>query len=261
VVKLEPENYKAQANLASTFRQLERFAEANAAYKAAEPGYKSNPDLYSEWGYCLGKTNEWDKSVARLNTARELSPNAVDNNNAGWGYYNAARFDLAEKRDTEATAKLELGKQYLETAVQQDPKMEAAHMNLGATRNSLGDYQGAVAALNTALALNRDWVIALNQLGLAYRGSNDLTNALAQFQRVSTLDANNAFGLVNLGQVYHLTGNKKEAKKVQDRLKKIDPALASQLDSFFSGKAAVDEAKRKIESKVPRGPGIRFPFN
>jgi hypothetical protein len=57
-----------------------------------------------------------------------------------------------------------------------------------------------------------------------------------------------------------LTGNKKEAKKVQDRLKKIDPALASQLDSFFSGKAAVDEAKRKIESKVPKVPGIRFPY-
>lgn len=258
VVRLEPENYQAHANLASTFRQMERFAEANAAYKAAEPGNKSNPDHYSEWGYCLGKTNEWDKSVARLNTARELSPNAVDNNNAGWGYYNAARFDLAEKRDADATAKLELGKQYLEAAVQQDPKMEAAHMNLGATRNSMGDYSGAVAALNTALSLRSDWVIALNQLGLAYRGSNDLTNALVQFQRVSTLDANNAFGLVNLGQVYHLTGNKKEAKKVQDRLKKVNPALASQLDSFFSGKAAVDDAKRKIESKVPRVPRIPF---
>lgn len=260
VVKIEPENYQAQANLASTYRQLERFAEANAAYKAAEPGNKSNPDLYSEWGYCLGKTNEWDKSVARLNTARELSPNAVDNNNAGWGYYNAARFDLAENREADATAKLQLGKTYLEAAVEQDPQMEAAHMNLGATRNSLGDFAGAVAALNTALSLRSDWVIALNQLGLAYRGSNDLTNALVQFQRVATLDANNAFGLVNLGQVYHLTGNKKEAKKVQDRLKRVNPALASQLDSFFSGKAVVDDAKRKIESKVPKVPGIRFPL-
>ncbi|MEQ1763338.1 MAG: tetratricopeptide repeat protein [Pyrinomonadaceae bacterium] len=262
VVKIEPENYKAQANLASTFRQLERFAEANAAYKAAEPGNKNNPDLYSEWGYCLGKTNEWDKSTARLNTARELSPNAVDNNNAGWGYYNAARYDRANNvPPAESTAKLELGKQYLETAVQQDPKLDAAQFNLGATKNSMGDYEGAKTALNAALALRSDWVIALNQLGLAYRGSNDMTNALAQFQRVSALDANNAFGLVNLGEVYHLTGNKKEAKKVQDRLKKINPALANQLNSFFSGKAVVDDAKRQIENKVPKVPGIRFPFN
>ncbi|HEX6278438.1 MAG TPA: tetratricopeptide repeat protein [Pyrinomonadaceae bacterium] len=258
VVKLEPENYQAQANLASTYRQMERFAEANAAYKAAEPGNKNNPDLYSEWGYCLGKTNEWDKSVARLNTARELSPDAVDNNNAGWGYYNAAKFDRANNRPAESTAKLELGKKHLETAVAQAPEMEAAHMNLGATKNSLGDFAGAVAALNKALSLHSDWVIALNQLGLAYRGSNDLTNALVQFQRVSTLDANNAFGLVNLGEVYHLTGNKKEAKKVQERLKRIDPALANNLNNFFSGKAAVDEAKRKIESKIPRIPRIPF---
>lgn len=262
VVKIEPENYQAQANLASTYRQLERFAEANAAYKAAEPGNKTNANLYSEWGYCLGKTNEWDKSVARLNTARELSPSAIDNNNTGWGYYNAARHDRANNRPPEESqAKLELGKQYLETAVQQDPQLDAAQLNLGATKNSLGDFAGAVAALNAALALRGDWVIALNQLGLAYRGSNDLTNALVQFQRVSTLDTNNAFGLVNLGEVYHLTGNKKEAKKVQDRLKKINPALANQLNAFFSGKAVVDDAKRRIESKVPRVPGVpRFPF-
>jgi len=260
-VKLEPENYQAQANLASTYRQLERFAEANAAYKAAEPGNKTNANLYSEWGYCLGKTNEWDKSVARLNTARELSPDAVDNNNAGWGYYNAARNDRANNRPPEESqAKLELGIQYLETAVQQDPKLDAAQMNLGATKNSLGDFAGAVTALNAALALRGDWVIALNQLGLAYRGSNDLTNALVQFQRVSSLDGNNAFGLVNLGEVYHLTGNKKEAKKVQDRLKKINPALANQLNAFFSGKAVVDDAKRRIENKVPKVPGVRFPY-
>jgi tetratricopeptide (TPR) repeat protein len=258
VVKIEPENYQAQANLASTYRQLERFAEANAAYKAAEPGNKNNPNLYSEWGYCLGKTNDWDKSVARLNTARELSPNAVDNNNTGWGYYNAARWDKTNNKGADAGPKLELGKQYLETAVQQDPQMEAAHLNLGATKNSMGDHDGAVESLNKALSLHGDWVIAINQLGLAFRGKNDLASALVQFRRVSTLDANNAFGLVNLGEVYHLTGNKKEAKKVHDRLKKINPALADQLNGFLTGKIVVDKATQEIKKKVPRIPGIPF---
>ena len=260
VVKIEPENYKAQANLASTYRQLERFAEANAAYKAAEPGNKNNADLYSEWGYCLGKTNEWDKAVVRTNTARELSPTAVDNNNTGWAYYNAARWDKSQKKDQEATVKLELGKQYLEQSVEQDPQLDAAHLNLGATKNSLGDHEGAQESLKKALELHSDWVIALNQLGLAFRGANDLTNALAQFQRVSTLDVNNQFGLLNLGEVYHLTGNKKEAKKVQDRLKKINPALANQLSSFISGKAVVDAATQKIQKKVPKIPGVKIPF-
>ena len=261
VVEIEPENYKAQANLASTYRQLERYPEANAAYKAAEPGNKDNADLYSEWGYCLGKTNEWDKAVVRTNTARELSPTAVDNNNTGWAYYNAARWDKSQNKDQEATAKLELGKQYLEQSVEQDPQLDAAYLNLGATKNSLGDHEGAKVSLNKALELHSDWVIALNQLGLAFRGANDLANALVQFQRVSTLDANNQFGLLNLGEVYHLTGNKKEAKKVQERLKKINPALANQLNAYFGGKAVVDAAKQKIESKIPKIPGIKFPFN
>lgn len=258
VIDLEPQNYTAQFYLASTYRQLERYPEANAHYKLAEPGFRNNPDLYSEWGFCLGKTNEWDKSVERLNTARELSPGPVDNNNAGWGYYNAARADKAAKRDDQAKAKLNLGKEYLEKAVAEDPSMEAAYLNLGATNNSLGDFAAAARYLQRALELNRDWVIAINQLGLAFRGSNDLANAIAQFQRATTLDANNVFGLYNLGEVYYLTGNKKEAKKVQDRLQRLSPAMANRLGDVLSGKIAIDAAKQKIESKVPRIPRIPF---
>ena len=37
-VSIDPTSSLANANLASTFRQLQRFADANAAYKLAEPG-------------------------------------------------------------------------------------------------------------------------------------------------------------------------------------------------------------------------------
>lgn len=259
VVRIEPQNYQAFANLASSFRQLERFAEANAAYKQAEPGFKNNPDLYSEWGYCLGKTEEWDKSVARLNTARELSPNAVDNNNSGWAYYNAARSDKKNNRQQEAVANLQLGKLYLETAVQQDPNMEAAYLNLGATKNEQGDHAGAQQDLKKALELEKDWVLAMNQLGLAYRGTNDLNSAIAQFERVANLDSNNAFGLVNLGETYFLAGKKKDAKRIKDRLSRIDPALGNRLDDIIDGKILINEAKKNIPGiNLPRVP--RFPF-
>lgn len=258
VITLEPQNYRAQFYLASTYRQLERFAQANAHYKLAEPGFKDNPDLYSEWGFCLGKTNEWDKSVARLNTARELSPAPVDNNNAGWGYYNAARADKAANREKEATVKLQLAKEYLEKAVNEDPEMEAAYLNLGSTNNSLGDYAAAAKYLQKALEINRDWIIALSQLGLAYRGLNDLNNALAQFQRVTALDGNNVFGLYNLGEIYYLTGNKKEARKIQDRLQRLNPTMAGRLGDIISGKIVIDAAKQKIDSKIPRVPRIPF---
>ena len=257
-VRVDPNYYQAHANLASTYRQLERFAEANAEYKLAEVGIKDNPDLYSEWGYCLGKTNEWDKAIARLEQARKLSPNAVDETNVGWGYYNSAQVDKQNKNEPEATAKLQKSREASQAAVQKDPKLDAAYMNLGSASNALGDFEAAVAALNTALSLRRDWVPALNQLGVGYRGLNNLTAAIQQFNRVVSLDANNVTGLFNLGSAQFASGDKKGAKKTQERLKRLNPELAGRLDNILSGKAIVDETKRKVESKIPRVPRIPF---
>lgn len=257
-IRIDPDYYRAHANLASTYRQTERYAEANAEYKLAEVGIKDDPDLYLEWGFCLGKTNEWDKAVARLDQAHKLSPAAVDDSNLGWAYYNSAQADKQNKKDAEANAKLQKGRESLQAAVQKDPKLDAAYMNLGSTNNALGDFEAAVAALNIALSLRRDWVIAINQLGLGYRGLNNLSAAIQQFNRVVTLDGNNVAGLFNLGSAQYAIGDKKGARKTQERLKKLNPNLAIQLDNILSGKAVIDETKRKIESKIPKVPKLPF---
>ena len=252
-VKLEPENYQAHANLASTYRQLERYPEANAEYKIASTGIKT-PDLYSEWGYCLGKTKEWDKSAERLATAKEMSPTAVDNSNLGWAYYNDATAQKAAKNDAEATKKYALAKQLLEVAVQLDPKLDAAYLNLGSTHNALGEFQVAIQVLNTVLSLNKNWAIAVNQLGVGYRGIGDFKNAIATFKRIADTDGRNTFSLYNLGEAYFASGNKNEAKKINDKLKKLDPTLAAALDNVIAGKV-IDAAKQKIEQKIP----VRIP--
>jgi superkiller protein 3 len=258
VVRIDPNNYAAQANLASTYRQKERYPEANAAYKAAEPGYTKSADHYSEWGFCLGKTNEWDKAVARLLTARDLDPTAVDNTNLGWAYYNAAKIDKKNGNVDAANAKFELAKTYLNTAVQQDPKLDAAYMNLGSTNNELGQHEEAAQALNKAVELHPNWTIALNQLGLSYRGMNNLSLALQAFNAAVSADGNYVNGLFNLGSTQNAAGDKKGAKKTQDRLKKLDSQLAATLGNIIAGKlieAGTNEIKKKI-----RIPGIPFPF-
>jgi tetratricopeptide (TPR) repeat protein len=254
-IKYDSANGQAHANLASTYRQQERYPEANAEYKLAEANGIKTPDLYSEWGYCLGKTAEWDKSVARLETARTISPTAIDDNNAGWGYYNAAQKDKAENNDAAANEKLAKGKESFESAVQKDPKLDAAYVNLGSTNNALGDFAAAVAALTIAVGI-RESVIALNQLGVGYRGQGNMNSALTQFSRVVTLDGNNVIGLFNLGSAQYATGDKKGAKNTQARLKKLNPALADQLGSVIAGKV-IDAGKQKIREKI-RIPGIPF---
>jgi tetratricopeptide (TPR) repeat protein len=108
----------------------------------------------------------------------------------------------------------------------------------------------------TALGLHRDWVIATNQLGLSYRGLGDLTNAIATFKRVVDLEGQSTLGLFNFGEAYFASGNKKEAKKINDRLRKLDPTLATRLDNIISGKVVVDAARQKVQQKVkvPRIP-------
>lgn len=256
-IKHEPSNGQAHANLASTYRQMGRYADANAEYKIASETIKS-ADLYSEWGFCLGKTNEWDKSIARLNTAREMSPTAIDESNTGWAYYNSASAKAEAKNTDGAKADYELGRAFLQKAVEKDPKLDAAYLNLGATNNGLGDYQAAVTALKVAVNLRPNWVIAMNQLGLGYRGLNDLVNAVAIFKNVVGLDGKYTFGLFNLGEAYYASGNKKEAKKINDQLKKLNPAMATRLDNILSGKVVVDAAKQKIENKIPRIPRIPY---
>ena len=247
-IQYDSGNSQAHANLASTYRQLERFADANAEYKIASTGIK-NADLYSEWGYCLGKTSEWDKSTARLKTAEEMSPSAIDNSNLGWAYYNTANNKVAAKDDAAAKTNYEAGKIVLQKAVEQDPKLDAAYLNLGSTYNGLGDFRAAVEVLQTAINLHQNWAVAMNQLGFGYRGLNNLTNAIATFNQVVNLDGRNTYGLYNLGEAYYASGNKKEARKVNDRLRKIDPVLATRLDNVIAGRV-VDAAKQKVEQKI-----------
>ncbi|MGB7202691.1 MAG: tetratricopeptide repeat protein [Pyrinomonadaceae bacterium] len=257
--KYDTGNSQTHANLASSYRQLGLYPEANAEYKTASTGMKT-PELYSEWGYCLGQTAEWDKSVERLNTAAELSPTAADNSNVSWAYYNSGKTKTAAKDEEGAKVDFGQSKTYSQKAVTLDPKLDAAYLNLGSTHNALGEYQLAVNVLNTAVSLNNNWVIAMNQLGYGYRGLNDLTNAVAIFKRAVDLDGKNTYGLFNLGEAYHASGNKNEAKKINDRLRKINPKLAASLDNIFSGKAVLDNATRKIDQKIPKIKVPRIPF-
>jgi Flp pilus assembly protein TadD len=111
--------------------------------------------------------------------------------------------------------------------------------------------------LNVVLGHRPNWLIAVNQLGVGYRGMNDLVNAVATFRRAVDLDGRNTFGLYNLGEAYYASGNKKEAKKINDKLRKVDPALSSRLDSVIAGRI-VNGATQQVRQKVPKAP--RLPF-
>ena len=253
VIVLDAENPAAHANLASTYRQLERFADANGEYKLAAQTIKTDADLFSEWGFCLGKADEWDKAIARLQTAENLTSDAIDFTNLGWGYYNAARKDAAADLDDEAQANYARGKEVLQKAVELSPKFDAAYLNLGITYTGLRDFDNAVETLTKANNLHQNWLIAVNELGVAYRRSNKLTDAISQFEKTIRLDDKFAIGYFNLGEAQNKLGRRKEARKTYEQLKQLDPKLAAKLDGVLKG-AILDETEQQIRKRIPRLP-------
>ncbi len=87
--------------------------------------------------------------------------------------------------------------------------------------------RGAVAALNVALILRRDWAVAITWTGLGYRGLN------------------------NFGTGQYASGIER-SKKTQERLKWFTPALADQLGGVTAGKI-IQAGSQAIKRKIPLG--------
>ncbi len=262
----------AHANLAETYRQLgtaERdaarkkdwFNKAIGSYSIATALVKNDPELYSAYGYTLGRLGRWTQATEALKKAVTPQSDAVDYSNLGWAYYNASVEDARLKQDAAAKQNLFDAKAALQKAVSLDNKFEAAYLNLGITQNDLGDFEAAIVALQTALKLRKNWTFALNELGIAFRKLNRLEEAVEQFKRATETDGNFAAAYYNLAESEYRRGKTKEAKKAQDKLRKLNPNLARQLDVIFSG-AVLNEVQNKVQQNNPLNkiPKPKLPF-
>lgn len=247
VIRLKPTDGQSYANLGDIYRQLDRLDEAISAYRLATTFIKDNAELYSNFGFVAARRamnpvyrtfwktsfENFEKAVA-LNVA---SSNYIDYQNLGWAYRNAARGDLPDQnlfRD-----KMQKARDAFQKALALDPpaKIAAAiNLNLGMTLTDLGDYQGAMAALKKATEQQPNWLVAINELGLAYRKLNDFDNAARQFRLALAIDGNYAPGYYNLAETEFRRGDVKEAKKNYEKLKSMRQlGLVQELEKVTNG--------------------------
>jgi len=184
-IKLKNTMGEAHANLADVYRQMNKLDEAVGEYRLAVAFIKDDAELYSKFGYVAGriaanpaKRSYWNMAIDNLTKALALSSDFVDYTNLGWAFYNSAQVDLANNNKPDADAKLQKAKTNLLEATRLKADFPAAFLNLGVTQSDLGEYAPAIAALNRANELRKDWIPAINELGIAYRKSNDLPNAI-----------------------------------------------------------------------------------
>ncbi|HRH43081.1 MAG TPA: tetratricopeptide repeat protein [Pyrinomonadaceae bacterium] len=280
-IRSQNDNYEYYENLGDVYRQLKQYDKAEGPYGLAVTWAERNTknpvdkvalaDLYSKYGFVLGYQAKWGSTVDALNKAVALSPDTVDYTNLGWAYYNSAQIDIRDKAKADklgdaassqrlganSKTKLENGRNALQKATALDPNFFPSFMNLGMTQTELGDYQAAIEALKRCIQLKDKWALAYNELGYAYQVSGNLNEAVNQFRKATDLDKNYATGLYNLAYTLMQKGDEKEARKIQDRLRKIDPNRANMLEIQWMNPA--NQIKQKIDSKNPLNK-IRIPY-
>lgn len=235
VVQLQNTNGEAHANLADVYREMKDFGKAEGEYRLATAFIKDDAELFSKYGYVLGKQLKWNSAITELNKAIALSSDSLDYTNLGWAYYNSARADFAGKRETDAIAKLQQAKTALQKSVSLNDKFAPAYLNLGLTLNDLKEFQEAAVALKRATELRRNWIFAINELGLSYLQLKDYNNAVEQFKKVIDLDDKFAIGYYNLGMAEFSRGNVKEAEKIMEKLRPLNRNLANALEIKILG--------------------------
>jgi tetratricopeptide (TPR) repeat protein/V8-like Glu-specific endopeptidase len=108
----------------------------------------------------------------------------------------------------------------------QNPTLSADDYFVSAyQKNEKGDYQGALADFDRAIALQPDYAEAYNNRGiLKYEKLNDPQGALADYNRVIVLQPNNALA-------YNNRGNLKKINDPQGALADLDRAITLQESS------------------------------
>lgn len=108
---------------------------------------------------------------------------------------------------------LSQGEQALEKAVELNPDMVRAWVNLGGARLSRWDFQGCIDANSRALKCNPKLVRAQFNLGLGYLYLGKVAETVRSFQRVIELDPEFADGYYHLAVGLHAAGRTEEARE------------------------------------------------
>lgn len=221
------------ANLAETYRQMGELDKAITKYRVAVSLVKTDADLFSTFGFVLGKKGRWKDAITNFEKAVEVKPETLEYANLGWALIQSALDNKSLRYFDREKADLERAKVALAKSVELDPKNVAAQLNLGSVLNELGQSAEALKSLKKANELTKDWLPAVNELGEAYLETGDYENASKLFYQALKLDSSATYVYYNLGRSEHMRGKKKEAKKALDELRKRDPNLAAKLDRFM----------------------------
>lgn len=165
----------------------------------------------------LNKKRDWDGLLQFAQARQRQDPAGSD-----WGVI--AGYALFRKGEYPKASAI------LGSVVQRNPEDVGAWNLLGESQRRAGQPGQAVRTLERASAVGRTSFVTFFFLGEAYRDSQRLDRAIPAYRESTRLAPEFAQGWFELGAASARMGDRAEAKTAVDTLKKLDPALAAELN-------------------------------
>jgi Flp pilus assembly protein TadD len=211
-VALNPGSAFAHTNLGSTLAQLERWEEAEPAFREANRLDPATTTRNATWGHVLQALGRYDESVAVLRDA------ARDHPHMAFVHTELGMSLLAAGQPKEAVVELR-------KAVRIDPDDGRAHATLGYALAQTGRFGAAETSLRRALAWDRS-ADTLGALGVVLAHSGRPDEAEAACREAIGVDPNSAHAHVQLGALLGTTGRHGEAEAAFREAIRLNPTFS-----------------------------------
>lgn len=225
-VDLAPTNAGYQFKFAQCLSRLGRHRDALPHFTEAVRCAPENGEYRIAYGVALSMADRHADAIAVLQrVAVSAAGDATSFFQLGFVCQRAEKFgDAAEA---------------YQRAIEIDPALNEAHLNLAACLRDLGDLEGSIDRCRAVLERKPDSIGAMNNLGTALCALGHNVEAIIQYRNALQQDPENLTTLHNLGVALHAEGAFDEADKILRKCLIINPhfhdaqrSLANLLRSF-----------------------------
>jgi tetratricopeptide (TPR) repeat protein len=138
------------------------------------------------------------------------------------------------------------GLDYGAAAVDADPKSVEAHRGYAIALILVGQRDEAIKELEDAININPNLTAPYFELAGQYKGANRLEDAIAAYEKVLTLQPQNAKALLRLCETYTQVGQNEQAEGFCDDALTIDPTYAD----AYKARGGVRFRRRNYEDAI-----------
>ncbi len=282
---LSPNDPVLSINKAMVALQSKQFDEAIKQAEAALASGQETAFTYNILGRAQAGANDYDKAMASLKKAIELSPELLS---ARLGladlYVKTQQFDLAEKEANDVLNKksdvaeahfilgiaaigrnqLDAAKTALEKAISLKSDFTDAQYQLALVQKGLGNAPESIALLEQVVAAEPGNVAALTNLTLWAFEAKDYEKTLQSAEKLRQVDAKSVVALNVLGAIYAQMGRFDEALVMVDALKQAQPDAPNAdatLGVIYLGKRDFDKAIEISQQAIANNPDNPTPYD